>query len=75
MNTYRTLLRVFYEHFDVEENVVNAKKSKDVSSDSVQNPSDPDAGFDGHKGQGYHTQIMDTHRDDEYRASELTKKI
>jgi hypothetical protein len=35
----------------------------------------PDAGFDGHKGQGYHTQIMDTHRDDEYRASELTKKI
>jgi hypothetical protein len=69
MNTYRTLLRVFYEHFEVEENVVNAKKSKDVSSDSVQNPSDPDAGFNGHKGQGYHTQIMETHRDDEDRAS------
>ena len=25
---------------------------KEVTSDSVQNPSDPDAAYDGHKGQG-----------------------
>jgi hypothetical protein len=75
MQTYKTLLRAFYEHFDVEENVVIVKKPKDVSSDSIQNPSDPDAGYDGHKGQGYHTQMMETYRDDEDRASEEVEGI
>lgn len=68
MKTYRMLKQVFYEHFDVDNNSVNAKKSKDVSSDSIQNPSDPDAGYDGHKGQGYHTQIMETYREEEDRV-------
>lgn len=75
MKTYQTLLRVFSEHFEVEENVVTIKKPKDVSSDSIQNPSDPDAGYDGHKGQGYHTQIMETYRDDEDRLSEEVEGI
>ena len=28
--------------------------------DSLQNPSDPDATYSGHKGQGYQVQIMET---------------
>jgi hypothetical protein len=31
-----------------------------VASDSLQNPSDPDATYDGHKGQGYQVQITET---------------
>lgn len=29
---------------------VTVKPNKEVSSDSLQNPSDPDVGYDGHKG-------------------------
>ncbi len=36
------------------------KDAKDVASDCLQNPSDPDATYDGHKGQGYQVQIMET---------------
>lgn len=39
---------------------VEAKDPKEVSGDSLQNPSDPDAKFSGHKGQGYHVQLMET---------------
>ena len=39
---------------------VMAKPAKEVSSDSLQNPSDPDATYDGHKGQGFQVQIMET---------------
>jgi hypothetical protein len=35
--------------------------SKDISSGSLQNPSDPDAAFSGHKGQGYHAQLVETY--------------
>jgi hypothetical protein len=34
-----------------------------IPSDSLQNPSDPDASYSGHKGQGYHVQIMETYTD------------
>jgi hypothetical protein len=33
---------------------VEVKSPKEVSSASLQNPSNPDAGYSGHKGQGYH---------------------
>jgi len=36
------------------------KDAKDIASDSLQNPSDPDATYDGHKGQGYQVQVMET---------------
>jgi len=32
--------------------VLEVKSPKEVSSASLQNPSDPDAGYSGHKGQG-----------------------
>ncbi len=38
--------------------------------DSLQNPSDPDAGYSGHKGQGYTVQMMETlHAQEEGRQS------
>jgi hypothetical protein len=36
------------------------KPNAEVPSDSFQNPSDPDATYSGHKGQGYQAQIMET---------------
>jgi hypothetical protein len=35
------------------------KAPKDVPGSSVQNPSDPDAGYSGHKGKGYQAQIAE----------------
>jgi hypothetical protein len=61
MSSFKLLLRVFDEHCTVEEETVKVKSSKEVSSDSVQNPSDSDAGYCGHKGQGYQTQLMETY--------------
>ena len=40
---------------------VTVKANKDVPSDSLQNPSDPDAGYDDHKGKGYQVQIAETY--------------
>jgi hypothetical protein len=42
---------------------VELKDPKEVSSDSLQNPSDPDAGYSGHKGEGYQAQIMETYQE------------
>ena len=39
------------------------KDPKEISSSSLQNPSDPDAGYDAHKGQGYQVQVMETYCD------------
>jgi hypothetical protein len=40
---------------------VSIKANKEVPSDSLQNPSDPDASYDGHKGQGYQMQVAETY--------------
>jgi len=44
---------------------VAVKPAKEISSDSLQNPSDPDATYSGHKGQGYQVQLMETYCDTE----------
>ena len=55
MKTYALLSRVFAEQCGVvtEEGreTVAVKPPKEISSASLQNPSDPDAGYSGHKGQ------------------------
>lgn len=38
-----------------------AKSNKEVPSDSLQNPSDPDAGYCGHKGKGYQAQVVENY--------------
>ena len=72
MTSFKLLERVFDEHCFVESGQVQVKSSKEVSSTSVQNPSDPDAGYDGHKGQGYQTQILETYtkKEDKENAGE-----
>jgi hypothetical protein len=45
---------------DSSEYKVELKPPKEVPSDSLQNPSDEDATYSGHKGQGYHAQLTET---------------
>lgn len=65
MTSYKLMQRVLDDHCIInddgasEENI-ELKPPKDVSSSSLQNPSDPDAGFSGHKGQGFQAQIQET---------------
>ena len=73
MSSFNQLLRVLEEQCMVTtapEGVpvdVAVKPAKEVSSDSLQNPSDPDATYDGHKGQGYQVQVMETYCNTENR--------
>ena len=64
MHSYKLMQRVLSEHCAVESDDGNrrvvVKKPKDVPTDSLQNPSDPDAAYSGHKGQGYQVQVMET---------------
>ena len=64
MHSYKLLERVLKEQCNLnvsgDKTLVEVKKPKEIPSDSLQNPSDPDATYDGHKGQGYQIQIMET---------------
>ena len=67
MSSFKLLNRLFHEQCVVEDSdemgspVAVARPNKDVSSDSLQNPSDPDAGYSAHKGQGYQVQVAETY--------------
>ena len=71
MTSFQLLLRVLHEQCEITTDEggdpvsVAPKACKDVPSDSLQNPSDPDAGYDGHKGQGFQVQVMETYSDEE----------
>jgi len=75
MPSYKPLERIFSEQFIVKESgdkqTIEVKKSKEVASDSLQNPSDPDATYSGHKGQGYQVQIMETFCKDQEKNETL----
>jgi len=66
MHSYKLLERVLKEQCTVKDNGtrVHVKRPKEIPSDSLQNPSDPDATYSGHKGQGYQVQIMETYHPD-----------
>jgi len=57
-DTYKAMERIFYEQCEVHEEKVCVKKK--TGGNVMQNPSDPDATYDGHKGQGYQVQISET---------------
>lgn len=65
MHSYKLLERIFKEQCNVnvsgDGKRVEVKKPKEIPSDSLQNPSDPDATYSGHKGQGYQVQVMETY--------------
>jgi hypothetical protein len=56
--TYKAMERVLHEQCDVEEETVALKKK--TGGEVMQNPSDPDATYDGHKGPGHQAQIAET---------------
>jgi len=64
MHSYKLMQRVLNEQCNVDSSnegpKVKMKKPKEIPSDSLQNPSDPDATYSGHKGQGYQVQVMET---------------
>ncbi len=62
--TYKAMERIFYEQCEVHEEKVCIKKK--TGGNVIQNPSDPGATYDGHKGPGYQVQISETcHPDNE----------
>ncbi len=78
---YKLLERVLREQCRVTgtgaDTKVAIKKPKEIPSDSLQNPSDQDAGYDSHKGQGYQAQIMETYHDEQqdYRKPNLITHV
>jgi len=78
MHSYKLMQRVLSEQCQIKsdggKHSVVVKKPKDVPTDSLQNPSDPDAAYSGHKGQGYQVQVMETftrNEDDQKKKSSL----
>ena len=69
MGIFGLLQRVLDEQCNVIDNGAEAKVEikdpKEVASDSLQNPSDLDAGYSGHKGEGYQVQLMETYQEEE----------
>ena len=57
-DTYKALERIFYEQCEVHEDKVVVKEK--TGGNVMQNPSDPDATYDGHKGPGHQVQIAET---------------
>jgi hypothetical protein len=63
-DTYKSMDRIFYEQCEVHEEKVCVKKK--TGGNVMQNPSDPGATYDGHKGPGYQVQLSETcHPDNE----------
>jgi len=56
--SYKAMARVLQEQCDLSEENVEVKDK--TGGDVMQNPSDPDATYDGHKGPGYQAQITET---------------
>lgn len=76
MSSYQLLVRLLHEQCVLEKmdaaTTVVIKPNKDVPSDSLQNPSDPDAGYCGHKGKGYQVQVMETYSPDRSQPNLIT---
>ncbi len=65
MSSYQLLVRLLKGQCTVEEDAggkrVAVKANREVGSDSLQSPTDPEAGYSGHKGKGYSVQVMETY--------------
>jgi hypothetical protein len=76
MTSYQLLVRLLNEQCVVENaadgTTVTIKPNKDVPSSSLQSPSDPDAGYSGHKGKGYQVQVMETYSPNKSQPDMIT---
>jgi hypothetical protein len=75
MSSYGLLVRLLREQCvvspeDGSSPQVSLKPPAEISSDSLQGPSDPDATYSGHKGKGYTAQVMESF--DPARPAEAT---
>ena len=67
MTSYHLLARVLREQClvnptaDNDQPLMTVRANKEITSSSLQNPSDPDAGYDAHKGKGYQVQLAETY--------------
>lgn len=57
-SSYKALVTIFSQQCELSEGKVIVKAK--TGGDCVQNPSDPDASYDAHKGKGYQVQITET---------------
>lgn len=80
MHSYKLLERVLQEQCSVVEGTddvtdrVEVKAPREICRESLQNPSDPDAGYSSHKGKGYQVQVMEAYTeesDPEKKAQQL----
>lgn len=58
--SYQAMARVLHEQCEVSEDKTAVEVKAKTGGDVMQNPSDPDATYDGHKGPGYQAQIAET---------------
>ena len=77
MSSYKLLVRLFGEQCvlattEDDATQVVVKPNQEVPSDSLQNPSDPDAGYCGHKGKGFQVQVMETYSPDKSQPNLIT---
>lgn len=82
MQSFKLLSRLFAEQCVIEEDTsadsgkkAVARPNKDVPSDSLQNPSDPDAGYSSHKGQGYQVQLVENYTTTDERGPSLITQV
>ena len=72
LSSFAILERVLRDQFEVVKNdddehgapITVIRAPQDVPCDTVGNPSDPDASYNAHKGQGYMAQIVETYCED-----------
>ena len=70
MTSFQLLTRALHEQCQVTKSeageplAFTIRPAKEVSPSSLQNPSDPEAGYDAHKGQGYQAQVMETYNEE-----------
>ena len=68
LSEYKLLRRVLREQYRVTGSGMDAKVEikppKEIPSDSLHNPSDPDATYGGYKGQGFQVQVMETYQEE-----------
>jgi hypothetical protein len=82
MQSFKLLTRLFAEQCVVEEeataatgNKAVARPNKDVPSDSLQNPSDPEAGYSSYKGQGYQVQVVENYTTTDGQGPSLITRV
>ena len=67
--SYVLLAQVLEEQCDLSEDPdadekIRVKDAANIPCDSIQNPGDPDASYNTHRGQGYSVQVMETYTDE-----------